>query len=88
MHSYPDLELRWFMQHSLGEELLLVDDIEQARHSLSPHLVLPLAQALELDDTVLRGPQAKVAALLAALEQMSARPCLDLLADFYNYICN
>ena len=38
--------------------------------------MLPLAQALELDDTVLRGPQAKVAALLATF----AAPAAGLLA--------
>ncbi|RZS24846.1 hypothetical protein BHM03_00057959, partial [Ensete ventricosum] len=68
--------------------LPLFDNVEQARHSLSPHLVLPPAPALELDHAMLRRPQAQVAPPLAAFHQVPPRPCMDFLAHFDDYTCS
>ena len=67
------------------EALSPVDDGEEARHALGPHLVLPLARALELDHPVIRRPETEVAAVLSPLQQVPARPRRDVPAHVHHH---
>jgi hypothetical protein len=64
-----------------------VGDAEEARDALGPHLVLSLAAALELDHPVLRRPQAEVAPVLAALQQVPPRPRRHVPAHVHHHAC-
>ena len=70
-----------------GGALPAAGDAEEARDALGPHLVLPLAGALELDHPVLRRAQAEVAPVLAVLQQVPPGPRRDVAAHVDHHTC-
>jgi hypothetical protein len=70
-----------------SEALPPVDDGEEARYAAGPHVMLPLARALELDHPVLRSAQTEVAPVLAPLQNVPPWPRRYVPAHVHHHTC-
>jgi hypothetical protein len=77
----------WGHQTTSREALPLAGKAQKPCDALGPHLILPLAGALELDHPVLRRPEAEVSPVLAVLQQVPPWPRRDVLAHVDHHTC-
>lgn len=60
---------------------------EEPGNTQSPYVILPLVPALELDDSPLYRLQSEVSPVLAAFQQVAARPSGHVFTDLQHHIC-